>query len=255
MPTLGVVVLSLRGMQHLSECLESVKWADAVELLHVGEGEPPGGVSANFPLVPRKLASTEELGDIPRQIATDWVLYLWGEERVEPELREELRELCQEKMAAAPFGYRIPIRSRLLGCWVEGSLLGPSPSLRLSRGIEEITSGWWGSAENRLQGYPTLQRGWLGDYSAAELKHGFDRLQDISQIWAERLQTKGENLTPLASVLRPLPVFIKVLLRNRLFLNGFAGLTLSTLAAYGAFLACAKIWEARNVTERKKGGE
>lgn len=242
-------------MQHLSECLESVKWADAVELLHVGEGEPPGGVSANFPLVLRKVASTEELGDIPRQIATDWILYLWGEERVEPELREELRELCQEKMAAAPLGYRIPIRSRLLGCWVEGSLLGPSPSLRLSRGIEEITSGWWSSAENRLQGCPTLQRGWLGDYTAAELKHGFDRLQDISQIWAARLETKGENLTGLASVLRPLPVFIKVLLRNRLFLNGFAGLTLSTLAAYGAFLACAKIWEAKNVTERKKGGE
>jgi len=40
-----------------------------------------------------------------------------------------------------------------------------------------------------------------------------------------------------------------------LFLNGFAGLTLSTLAAYAAFLACAKIWEAKNVTERKKGGE
>jgi hypothetical protein len=69
------------------------------------------------------------------------------------------------------------------------------------------------------------------------------------------LQTKGKNLTALASVLRPLPVFIKVFLRNRLFLNGFAGLTLSTLAAYAAFLACAKIWEARNVTERKNGGE
>lgn len=253
MSTLGVVVFSLQGMQHLPECLESTKWADAVVLLHAGGGEPMDGVTPFSSLVVRKLASTKELGDIPREIKTDWVLHLWGEERIGEELREEIRGLCREELAPAPLGYRIPIRSRLLGRWVEGSLWGPSPAPRLSRGMEEITSGWWNSTADRLREYTILRRGWIEDYTAAELRNGIDRVQDISGLWAKRLQTGGEGLSPTAGVLYPLQVFFKMLLGSRVWFNGFAGLTLSTLGAYATLLACAKAWETRNVTERKRG--
>jgi len=247
MSTLGVVVLSLQGMKHLSECLESVRWAEAVTLLHAGEEAPTVGVSAFPSLTLRKFSSTQELAEHCQGVKTDWVLHLWGEERVEAVLREELRAVCQKELPQAPLGYRISIRSRLLGRWVEGSLLGPSPALRLSRRVEEIPTGWWDATRHSLRQYPVLGRGWIGDYSAAELREGFDRVQNISELWAERLQTRWSKLTPMACLLCPLRVFIKMLLMNGIFSNGFAGLTLSTLAAYATLLASAKVWEARNV--------
>lgn len=253
MSTLGVVVLSLRGMQHLSECLESVRWADATLLLHAGGGKPLDGVAPFSSLVLRNLASIKELADISPEIGTDWILCLWGEERIEGELREELRALCREGLSPAPLAYRIPIRSRLMGRWVEGSLWGPSPALRLGRGSEKIISGWWHPADNRPREYPVLRRGWIGDYSASELKHGIDRVQDISKLWAERLQARGDRPSPLASVLWPLQVFIRMLFKNRAAFHGFAGLTLATLAAYATLLASAKAWEAKNVVGREKG--
>ena len=255
MSTLGVVVLSVRGMQHLSGCLESVKWADRVTLLHIGEGEPLQGVMPFSSVVYRKVAAPEELGHLSWESGTDWLLHLWGEERVEEDLGEELRAVCREAPAPSPLGYRIPIRSRLLGRWTEGSLLGPSPALRLSRRVEEIPSGWWGPAEDSFGRYPTLGRGWIEDYSAAELRNGIDQIQSIAEIWAGRLQRRGRLPSPAANILLSLRVFAKMLLMNGLFSNGFAGLTLSILAAYAALLTGAKMWEASHANGRKKDEE
>src|SRR3989338_6269775 len=127
MLTLGVVILSLPGMKHLTQSLESVKWADAITVLHAGAGEPSIGGNYFPSMRLRKIASLRELGDPSWEIGTDWVLHLWGVERVENELGEELRALRRRESCRGPRGYRIPVRSPLVGRWVKGSLLGPSP--------------------------------------------------------------------------------------------------------------------------------
>lgn len=247
MSSLGVVVFSLRGMKHLAQCLESVQWADSVAVLYAGDGEPSIGANARSSVMLRKVVSGKEVKQLSQEIRADWVLHLWGEERVEAELGEELRALCKAGLPEAPLGYRIPIRSHLLGRWVEGSLLGPSPALRLSRGVGEISPGWWGEMESRIQETPMLPRGWIGDYTSAELSEGVDRLQSISDLWAQRLQAEGRSLSPLAMALCPLRVFTRLLIKNGVFSHGLAGLTLSTMAAYVTLLSGAKVWEARRV--------
>ncbi|TAJ82007.1 hypothetical protein EPO44_17675, partial [bacterium] len=130
-------------MKHLAECLESVKWADAVTVLHAGEGEPLIGINPFSSLTLRKIAFAQESEELCQEARTDWILHLWGEERLEGELQEELRALCRRELSQAPMAYRVPVRSHLLGRWVEGSLLGPSPALRLSRRVGETPFGWW----------------------------------------------------------------------------------------------------------------
>lgn len=255
MATLGVQVLSLRGMKHLAECLESVKWADAVTVLHAGEGEPLIGMNPFSSLTLRKFVSTQEWDGLAREVRTDWVLHLWGEERLEGELQEELRALCRKELPQAPMAYRVPVRSHLLGRWVEGSLLGPSPALRLSRRVDEIPFGWWNVTESKVRESPTLPRGWISDWTATALKDGVDLIQGVSELWAERLRTKGQEPGPISMVLGPFQVFLRMLFNNGIFSHGFAGLTLSTLAAYATLLTGAKVWEARNVREREKVGD
>lgn len=248
MSSLGVVVLSLQGMKHLAQCLESVQWADVVVLIHVGEGEPAIGANLCPPSIVRKVSGSEGARKLSQEIQTDWVLHLWGEERVEADLRDELLALCKRELTQLPGGYRIPLRSLLLGRWVEGSLWGPSPSLRLSREVEELSLGWWNTKERRVQESPGLLRGWIEDYSSTELSEGVGRVEAISNLWAEQLQARGRTLSPAAMAVCSLRVFM-----NSAFSNGFAGLTLSTLAAYATLLSGAKLWEARNVRDRAKG--
>lgn len=244
MSTLGVVIFSLQRMKHLSQCLDSVKWADAVTVFHIGEGEPPVEGLSHSSLTFRKIASKVEAKELSREIRTDWLLSLWGEERVEGDLREELRALCRERPSNDHIQYRVPVRSRVLGCWVEGSLLGPSPAIRLGRGIVEIMPGWWSSSERGVGAVKSLTRGWIGDYSAATLNNGVEQIQSISDLWVKQLQGGGQSLGPIATIRCSLQAFMRLLLMNGIIGQGLPALTISTLAAYTTLLTGAKIWEA-----------
>lgn len=252
MPTVGVVVLSVPGLKHLSQCLESVKWAEEVFLFHLGGDGPPLDMSS-YPLVRlRNGASLREFRDFCEGVKTDWVLHLWGEEAVGAELRAELGEVRRKELSQSPSGYRISVRSRVLGCWVEGSLLGPSPALRLRRGVGELALGWWDAKAAGGTRCPILSQGWIDDYSAADLASGVNRAQDVSRLGAEIAQAKGLTLSVARSVFYPLQVFTRICLKDGLFSTGLPGLTLSILAAYATLLTGAKVWEARNVRSATK---
>jgi hypothetical protein len=242
MSTLEVIVFSLRGMTRLTQCLESVQWAHAVSVIHLSKGGSSIEAEAlSCPGSGKGVAKVDVKRPSPG-IKTDWVLHLWEEERVEGELKDELLTLCRMEAPAAPRSYRIPIRSRILGRWVEGSLWEPSPAIRLSREARDLGPGWWHRPE-RMMDAPKLRRGWIGDYSCAELSGGVNRINAVSDLWAERLETAGGNLGVLAMTTRPLRVFMRLLLRNGLFTHGLAGWTLSALAAYAALASGMKLWE------------
>jgi len=240
-------------MQHLGACLESVRWAEAVLLLHLSAEAPPALPGSHSALMVRKLASLGGVEGFCKELGTDWILHLWGEEVVGAELRDEISALCRRDLAASPQGYRIAIRSQLLGCWVQGSLLGPSPAPRLSRRAEEIAPGWWNSGRTQRAGYPAVARGWIGDYSAAALDNGLRRIEDISGLWKERLEAAGAQPGLSSYLLTPLQAWSKTLLSNGIWAGGIAGMTLATLAAYAPLLTAAKLWEARHVKPNAKG--
>ena len=248
MPALGVVVFSFQGMKHLSECLKSVRWADEVLVLHAGGGEPETG-GGTFPAL--KILRVDSLSEAGRHcsaIRTDWVLHLWGQERVEAELGEELQALRRGVRSGGPSAYRIPIRSYLLGCWAEGSVSGPIAAVRLGRSMEKIPLGWWRKGET----FPMLGRGWIGDYACSQLSDAVGHVQGLSDFWAESLLGTASPPSPPRAVLCALGVFARTVVGNRLFAHGIAGVTLSALASYAVLLSGAKLWEGRHVGVRRR---
>ena len=238
MATLSVVVFSFPGMKQLTQCLESVLWADGVMVRHLADGG--------------RIVSTEEVKRSSKSEEAGWVLHLWGEERVEAELREELQALRMRAESSALLSYHVPIRSRLLGGWAEGSLWGPSPSVRLCREAKALPPGWWEAAEKGAVVAPGLLRGWIGDYSLVELGAGVDWLNRLSNLWAAQAQAREQDLSPVNMVSGSLRVFLRLLWMNGFLSHGLAGLTLSTMAAYAKLLSGAKLWEARTLKGKMK---
>ncbi len=251
MSTLGVVVLSLKGMKHLSECVGSVNWADAVLVLHAGNDEPPLGSGSCSSLVVRKAASVKELKGLAREIKADWILHLWGEERIGESLKEQLNTLRRGGFSNSPAAYRIPIRSQLLGRWVEGSLWDPSPALRLCRPATPFAFELWDIPTKENGATPGLMGGWIDDYTLADLGDGMEQIQAVSGLWSDYMQSEVRNFSPAAMTKRSLQVFVRLLLKNRGLTKGLAGLTLSLLAAYLMLLEGAKCWEAKYISGKK----
>jgi len=243
MPTLGVVVLSLGKTKHLTECLQSVAWADEVLLVHAGGGEPEIGGGELPSLRIRHVASLAGAEKHFAEIRTDWILQLWAGERLDAVLAEEIQALCRGPLRNGPGTYRIAVQSHILGKWIEGCVAGPSPAVRLSRGIEAMPLGWWIETKSS----ETLARGCIRDYGCSELVHAVERVQELSDFWAARLRGAASSPGALGTVLSSLKVFFKMLVLNRLFLRGVAGVTLSALASYAVLLSGAKHWEAKHV--------
>ena len=240
MPTFAVVVLSQQGARHLAGCLQSVAWADEILLLHAGGGAPAleGG---EFPaLRAHALAAPSDVEKYSAEIRSDWVLLLWGDERVDGRLAAELQAL-RRGGPPNPAGYRIRVRSRILGEWIEGSVSGPSPAVRLGRNAKEIPLGWW-EKENPAS---DIAGGWIEDYGCADLGDAVERVQEISRFWAGRLLETAAAPGPGKAVFHSLGVFWKMLFSNRFFARGLAGTTLPALASYAVLLSGAKLWEAR----------
>ncbi|HEY2989798.1 MAG TPA: hypothetical protein VGL11_18905 [Candidatus Binatia bacterium] len=245
MPTLGVVVFSLPGMKNPRECLQSVAWADRVLLVETGD--PAAITAGEFPSLRIHHAdSPAQAQTYLKDVGTDWVLQLWAEERLEPALTEELRQLCRDGSLNTPASYRIAIRSYILGAWAAGSLSGPGPALRFSRDGQRIRLGWWTEQERA----PILGRGWIGDYGCSDLSRAVAGVQELSDFWADSLRRQVAPPGALKTALCSLTVFIKMLAAN--FARGIAGVTLSALASYAVLLSGAKLWEARHVDVAKK---
>jgi hypothetical protein len=233
MAKVGVAVFSVPGMRHLDRCLKSVEWADDVVVLKPGEGNSFQQVS----LTPEAMTSM------------DWVLHLWGEEVVEEELKRELESLRGIQAEKARLCYKIPVRSYVLGRWIEGSLWGPSPSVRLIRKIREWPSAWWDLCPKEVGKETACLSGSILDYAAEELALGIQQVNQVSSLWAGALQTRGQSPTLARASLFSIRIFLQLLATRARLQNGFAGFTLSVLTAYATLLVGAKIWEGKRPPE------
>jgi hypothetical protein len=246
MPTFGVVVFSLGGTNHLAECLKSVAWADEILLLHRGAEELQFGGGEFSTLRVRAVGSAAEAEKYAAEMKTDWVLRLWADERLEAGLADELRALVHGGARELPTPRRIPVRSYILRRWAEGSVSGPGPAVRLGRNAKDISHGWWVKAPSASK----LTRGWIGDYGCSELSDAVERVQSLSDFWAEGLSSATPPPGAAKAVFCSLRVFVKMLFLNRFLGRGLAGITLSALASYAVLLSGAKLWEARRVKKK-----
>lgn len=232
MPTIGVVVVSAPGMKHVTECLKSIAWADEALLLYGGEAPPTSGAESFPALRACGFAAPAEAIRHVDGLRSDWVFYLWGDERVEGALADELRSLCRDAEGARR-SWPILVRSYILGAWVNGGIAGATRALLRREDRKNLFAPPPSRGEGRAA------RGWIADYGTGELNAAVERVQAVSDFWAESCAA--------AAFAAPPAVFFRTLCRNRFFSGGLPAVTLAALASYTLLMAGAKAWQAAHV--------
>ncbi len=137
---LTVVVLTLNEERNLPACLESVVgWATEVFVVDSGSTDATGAIAWRFGA--RVVTHAFEtharqwkwaLDELP--IQTDWVLGLDADQRITPELRQEIsRRLSHATIARAPSGYFVRRRQIFRGRWIRHGGYYPKYLLKLFR--------------------------------------------------------------------------------------------------------------------------
>ena len=242
--SLSVILITKNEEANLKECLESVSFADEIIVVDSQSSDKTQEIAQSFGA---KLEITSDWPGFGPQknralnLATQkWVLSIDADERVTPELKEEILAVISSKDAANC--YAIPRSSWYCGRFMKHSGWYPDYVDRLfKRGTAKFSDHL---VHERL----------LPDGSVAKLKNHFLHysFKDFSQVLkkvdaystasAEQAYLKGKRSSVGKAIGHGLWAFIRTYFLRLGFLDGSQGLALAISNAEGTYYRYIKIW-------------
>ncbi|MFH0864205.1 MAG: glycosyltransferase family 2 protein [Candidatus Gottesmanbacteria bacterium] len=173
----------------------------------------------------------------------DWILNLDADERITPQLREEILTILHSPSSDIN-GYWIPRKNIIFGKWIQHSLWWPDEQLRLFKNgkgkfpeqhVHEYiqVDGKTGHLKNPMdhQNYSSVSQ-WL---------YKMDNIYSNNEV--ENFLTSKKELHWTDALKWPVSDFLKTYFSQQGYKDGLHGLVLSMLQAFYMEIVFAKIWE------------
>ena len=249
---ISVVIITKDEANNISGALESVTWAGDVVVVDSGSTDDTAAIARRY--TGHVTTHVWEGYGSQKNYATglaahDWVLSLDADERVSPQLAQEIKEL----MSAAPTmqGYRIPRTPHYLGRWIHSTDWYPDHQLRLydrrvarwnTRHVHESVA---------VDGRVGKLRSEIRHYSYRSLSHHLSTIDRYTTLSVKQMLVEHQRAGWLDLVGHPPLVFLRNYVLRLGFRDGVPGLIISLMNSYYVFLKFAKLWEhqKRNTTE------
>jgi glycosyltransferase involved in cell wall biosynthesis len=260
---ISVVLATFNEERSLHGCLESVKdWVD--EIIIVDGSSTDGTVQ-----IAKKFGAKITIIDNPPvfhinkqkaidQAHSDWVLQLDADERVTPELRDELLSISSQSIfpkGDKPVAYWIKRRKMFLGRWIKKGGHYPDPVIRFfRRGKAKLPCI---SVHEQMEVDGKL--GWL----SGELIHlptpsfSIYLIKDnrYSTLCAQELlkENPGRGVWPMFKYLFwiPLTTCFSLFIRHKGYEDGFPGFVFALYTGMTTANAYIKYWEAKETGEKE----
>jgi glycosyltransferase involved in cell wall biosynthesis len=243
----SVAIITLDEERNLPACLESVRWADEVVVCDSGSRDRTLEIAEEFGAHTYRDAwrgFAEHKNLAVERCRHRWVLVVDADERVTPALREEVERVLADP--AAPNGYLVPRRNYFLGRWIRGCGWHPDESVRLfrrdrgrfaARAVHEAVV-----VEGRVERLQSPLEHFTYDSISAFLL----RMDRYSTLAAGELLRNGRSSHVADLIVRPAWTFLRMLLFQGGWRDGWRGLVLAGLYASYVFSKYAKLWELRD---------
>jgi glycosyltransferase involved in cell wall biosynthesis len=177
-----------------------------------------------------------------------WILSLDADERISPELREEILEIKKEEPECS--GFSIPRQVYYLGRWIRHSGWYPDRKLRLFRKDRARWEGEYVHERLVIEGKIQKLSGSIHHFTYRNISEHLDRINKFSELGAQKLYAKRNKCRWHHLVFMPLFRFMKSFFWRAGFLDGYPGFIVSVLNGYSIFLRYAKLKEIWKKGER-----
>ena len=182
--------------------------------------------------------------------AGPWILSLDADERLSPELREELLALRSSFKEPDCAGFSMPRRVFYLGRWIRHSGWYPDRRVRLFRKEAARWEGDYVHESLIVAGRIERLKGDVHHFSYHDIADHLDRINKFSGLGAQKLYARRKRCRAVHLIVLPPARFLKSYFLKAGFLDGFPGLVISVLNGYAAFARYAKLREIWKKGER-----
>lgn len=253
----SVVVITKNEASRLRDCLSSVDWAE--EIIVVDDESTDGTVAIAREFTDRVYVRRMEAEGRHRnwayaQASKPWVLSLDADERVSPELRDEIRSL----LGGAPDceGYSMPRRNFVGSFWVKHGGLYPSPQFRLFKyGVFRYDE----EAEVHPQAFMKGPRGYLkGDiihFTYRDFTDIIGKLDRQTDLEARKWFREKRKVGIFTAVRKSIDRFWKSFVAKKGYKDGVIGLYLAVNSGMYQLLTYVKYWEMLNAEKVREASD
>lgn len=238
---LSVIIPCFNEEKNIGECLGSVSWAD--EILVVDSFSSDGTLEIARRYTDRILqheylnSAAQKNWTIP-QALHDWVLIVDSDERVTPELKEEITGLLAREPVKD--GYWIRRKNYLFGSEIRHSGWGTDRVLRLFRKDRGRYEEKRVHAEVKL-GDSGMLEGFLEHHSVTSLADWVTKINRYSTWKARDKFEQGANAPVLHMILRPPVRFFKDFVLRLGIMDGWRGFLIASMSAFAELVMAAKV--------------
>ena len=248
--SLSVITITLNEESNIAACLESASWADELIIVDAESNDRTVEIAKAYTqnIHRRKWEGYAAAKAFALGKAThEWVLWLDADERITPELADEIRCI----IAATPTlhdGYEVARRAYFLGKWMKHCGWYPGYVIRLFRksAVKFSTS----SVHERVECTGSVGRlsNDILHYTDENLFHYYAKLNRYTSLAAKDLDVSGRTFRLYDLLVRPPFLFLKMYIVRRGFLDGMHGLILSLLSSAYVFTKYAKLWDRERLS-------
>lgn len=243
---LSVIVLTKNEEKHITDCLESIRWADDIVVIDATSRDRTVELAREFT---NSIFVREWMGYAPAKnfaltkAKHEWVLWLDADERVTPELATEIQSIVTSPPEET-VGYEVARRAYFLGKWIRHCGWYPGFVVRLFRKTNSHFTALRVHESLELQGRVGRLRNDLLHYTDDTLFHYFDKFNNYTSLAASDARERGRRASSFELLVRPLHLLFKMFILRRGYLDGVHGLLLSLLSSAYVFVKYAKIRES-----------
>jgi (heptosyl)LPS beta-1,4-glucosyltransferase len=243
-PRVSVTVITKNEAADLAAALASVAWADEIVVVDSQSTDDTVAIAHQFTdrVVVREWPGYIAQKNHAASMAThDWILSLDADERVTPELANEI----QSRLAADPreAAFRIPRVTWHLGQWIRSTDWYPDFQMRL---YDRRAAEWTGKYVHEavtVRGAVGQLRGELQHYPYRDLSEHLETIDRYTTLAARQMHESGRRAAVADLAIHPPLAFLRNYILRGGFRDGATGLLISRMNAYYVFLKFAKLWE------------
>lgn len=252
-PPLSAMVITLNESANISACLESLAWVKEIVVVDAQSTDDTVTQAKKF---------TEKIHVRPwegyaatknfalSQCTQEWVLWIDADERVTPELREEITARLKTNPPEA--GFAIPRLASFLGRWMRHGGWYPGHVLRLFRRDKGSFNDQQVHEQVTVNGQTAKLSNHLLHYTDPNLEHYLNKLNRYTTLAAEDLQHRGKRFHLWDLLFRSPWFFFRMYFLKAGFLDGMHGFVLACFSAMHVMAKYAKLWEIEK-KEREMG--
>lgn len=253
--TISVVIITRNEAANIRACLDSVKWADEIIIADNLSSDATIAIAREYTdkVFIKKMEGFGEQKQFAIDKATgDWILSLDADERVTPQLADDIRKILVSDSSCA--GYKIWRKAFYMNVWIR-HCGWYNPVTRLFKRGKGRTDMKYVHEDILIDGQIGEIRSPILHYSYTSIEQHVEKMSLYTDYEARMLYEKGLRIGGADAVwlcgVKPVLAFIRKYFFMGGFLDGIPGLVISAFTGYIVFLNHVKVWEMQVASKRK----